>query len=913
MSGVVGLIESYARRARDLTLTTNEVMQLVPRHRGRHRLLHPQPRRPRQQLRHADGSPLVDTVRYPSRKGWDATYGYGRINAYEMLKAVRDARIPPEAMIDGPSWFAVLPTSGTVPVTGHVAAPRRPPTTTACEWAPGLQPPAYPATDTWTSIGGRAPGSTAPSRRHARHARPRRRWPPPCPAAAPAHRSTPPTRTGPTRSASVSRIRVVVTAHGGRVRRRSRVRCQKQVFVHDDPDLVPGFPKPIPGASSVEPAVRRPDSATVARSCSSPRPTARVHAYRSRHGRAAGLPGGDRPSPWWPHRARRALPQRRQRQPGARVPPGRAGRRRPRRRRPPRGGRHRPRRQRVTSGPRRGSGFADVHVDPAYSRDDPAAQNAENRTKPGFASAPVVGRPDGDGRLEIVAASMDRHVYAWHGDGTPVAGFPVLLVDPATVPVGRPRDALGDVLALGPRAARAATWSPPRRSPTSTATVAPRSSSAAQEEYDEAPNIGDGADVLALLGVAGTPGNTRLYAISGKGTDAGPAPAGSTNPDAGAYLPGWPAKLSMLSTELLPTIGDGVVMPAAVGDVDPAHPGPEIVATSAAGTLYVLGADGTSVYGSTAAGDLPVLWAGGTGLAHADEFGAAAQLPGPGRVGRSGSVGHRVGELDGGGAKEIAAPDARAHPPARPQPRGAPAPQRRPGDRLERRDGQAALRLPPGDEPTSPSSSRRPSPTSTATVTTRSSPATACTRSTRSMPTGASPAGWPKLTGGWTIGTPAVGDWTGDGRNEVAQQRRDGVLLVWRTAGGASPAWASWGCDAYNSGACADTAAAPVTAPPTSTTTTTGRPRHVHPGDLGTGVDRRGGPRGERTECGRRHRRGPAHDRPRHRWSRAPGRGAHRRGRRPEHPPPSGQRVTCDRRRGAGVRRGHGASATGPT
>ena len=32
-------------------------------------------------------------------------------------------------------------------------------------------------------------------------------------------------------------------------------------------------------------------------------------------------------------------------------------------------------------------------------------------------------------RLEIVAAGMDRHVYAWHADGTPVAGFPVLVVD----------------------------------------------------------------------------------------------------------------------------------------------------------------------------------------------------------------------------------------------------------------------------------------------------------------------------------------------------------------------------------------------------------------------------------------------------------------------------------------------------
>ena len=69
-----------------------------------------------------------------------------------------------------------------------------------------------------------------------------------------------------------------------------------------------------------------------------------------------------------------------------------------------------------------------------------------------------------------------------------------------------------------------------------------------------------------------------------------------------AFLPGWPAKLPLLATELLPTIGDGVAMQAAIGDVDADHPGPEIVAASAAGPIYVLDADGRSVYGSTAVG-----------------------------------------------------------------------------------------------------------------------------------------------------------------------------------------------------------------------------------------------------------------------------------------------------------------------
>jgi hypothetical protein len=73
---------------------------------------------------------------------------------------------------------------------------------------------------------------------------------------------------------------------------------------------------------------------------------------------------------------------------------------------------------------------------------------------------------------------------------------------------------------------------------------------------------------------------------------------------------------------------------------------------------------------------------------------------------------------------------------------------------------------------------------------------------------GNAPAGWPKLTGGWTLGTPGVGDWDGDGTLEVAQQRRDGVLLVWSTEGVEEPAWGGYGCDEYHAGSCSDTSVA---------------------------------------------------------------------------------------------------------
>ena len=91
--------------------------------------------------------PAASSTRCATRPapGWDATFGYGRANAYEMVKAVRAGRIPPEADITGPAWFDVLPAHGRREGDRTRRGRRaRRSYDYRVEWTTGLQPPAYP-------------------------------------------------------------------------------------------------------------------------------------------------------------------------------------------------------------------------------------------------------------------------------------------------------------------------------------------------------------------------------------------------------------------------------------------------------------------------------------------------------------------------------------------------------------------------------------------------------------------------------------------------------------------------------------------------------------------------------------------------------------------------------------------------
>ena len=69
---------------------------------------------------------IQGSERFHSIAGFDQFFGYGRVNADRAVRRVAQGHIPPEAAIDGPSWYEIVdPESApTLSVHGRVAANR---------------------------------------------------------------------------------------------------------------------------------------------------------------------------------------------------------------------------------------------------------------------------------------------------------------------------------------------------------------------------------------------------------------------------------------------------------------------------------------------------------------------------------------------------------------------------------------------------------------------------------------------------------------------------------------------------------------------------------------------------------------------------------------------------------------------
>ena len=372
---------------------------------------------------------------------------------------------------------------------------------------------------------------------------------------------------------------------------------------------------------------------------------------------------------------------------------------------------------------------------------------AENAYDYGFFSSPALGDLDGDGDLEIVLGAMDAHVYAFHHDGSAVSGFPVELRHEYETSEG-PRSA-GDRIISSP----------------------------ALGDID-----GDGHLDIVIGTNQKTTGTYGLgYALEADGS----------------IKPGWPATLFGAYTDALPYVGEGVPGSPTLCDVD-GDGTLEIGMHTIADAGRLLSYDGTEfaslariandfgpgnntsesaasiiMVTSGAWGDLdvdgvPDYLIGGTGLEY------AAGLLDDGKVH---DFDHLLGAYSGGAIFERADGTLRM-PYLDAFPRVMedlqfflnPGVADIDGDGLpEALHGSAGSVLHAFDY------------------------------------TGAEPEGWPKFTGQWILGSPAVGDVDGDGYLDVWAVTRDGYVFGWATAARAdtsSRQWVGFRHDARHTGNC---------------------------------------------------------------------------------------------------------------
>ncbi len=283
-----------------------------------------------------------------------------------------------------------------------------------------------------------------------------------------------------------------------------------------------------------------------------------------------------------------------------------------------------------------------VRTDPAYSQDPapfassaatpggPQAQdygadprNPDNRLLPGILGAPALADLGGNGQLDIVVSSLDRHVYAWNPAGSAVPGYPVLVVDPSVVQsVNQSSDHVtfkpsvnvqqGTMILDTPAVGNLSGGSGP-----------PDLVVGTNEEYGcnadsvLGVNLGGSASeppcALSALNLGNTalaaaganllnPANSPLFALAPTGT-ATTTPAGqacgkgTTQPDACAILPGWPAEMTDLDAGLLPSAADGTNASPALADLTGTGQ-LDVGAMTAVGPGYIFKPDGTSYLGT---------------------------------------------------------------------------------------------------------------------------------------------------------------------------------------------------------------------------------------------------------------------------------------------------------------------------
>jgi hypothetical protein len=726
-SGAAGLLMSYGLR-KGLRLEPNEVKQLLTL--------------TAQDVVAENTANGTSGVADPAQPGWDQHFGYGLPDLGLAMERIEERRIPPQALITGPPWFQPLNVEqqDSVDISGRVSARRASGFTFRLQWAPGIEP----AESEFQDIGGEVSRRRAFDGRlgtidldEVRDALDSRTvvCTTPPPATATGGSTCDPTAPGrgpddvdPNEPAFT--VRVLVTDSEG-----NRGEDRKVLFAHRDSTLHDGWPKAVGtgGEASMRMfnLVGGNNLELVLADSSGELSVYSHHGYREElfnHGR----PVATKP---YPNVHRRAAVFRKLDPPrevlrtpaigdidGDLEPEIVAS-----------AGEH------VYAWEADGKpvkGFP-VRLDPELS--EPEDRTKDNHVKRGFFASPTLGDLDGDGRLDIVVAALDQHVYAWDGRGRPLDGFPAKLKDDGEDLAGAESintTAVGDIAG----------------------DERPEIAGATNEVGDTSGNpldVGAGFAGIVINVLAEAIGGTgRIYALDG----------------AGEILSGWPAKPPGALPDALPLAGPGV--DPAIGDVN-GDGSLDVVANIASGDVRAYEGDGSELvtYTSTQGSGETV---DRSKVINLFENPIVADLddstPGP-EVIKGGVTLNQIVNL------------------------GVLVGQNLPYNHVVQAwNGETGESLPAF-------------PQAVEDYQLLSSPAVADVSDAdgreivvgtglyllRNLSvTGEEGEGFPKFTGGWIFGVPAIGDLDGDGKLEIATLTREGNVFVWRSDGPACEGNEEW-------------------------------------------------------------------------------------------------------------------------
>ena len=450
--------------------------------------------------------------RYPSRVGWDRFFGYGRVSAGLSVEAAAAGEIPPEADISSPHWFQLYNAAqGTeLVVEGVVAADRSSAYTwelqVAGSWDPAdtdFAPVASGSgTERFSGELARVPWDLIP--------------------VDPTARQEPYTAddTNVTKGDKVhvhgTTLRLVVTDAAGR-----EAVMRRLVYLQDDPDLLPGYPRRV--GTAVESSPKLVDVDGDGRD---------DLLYLTSDGVLHVTDSQLVDQPGWPV-SMRLLDE-----------------------------------------------FDPSHPANHLGQQAVASGAVTDIARHAAIGSPAVGDLDGDGDNEIVLGSLNGDLYAWHHDGAPMAGFPWMLdidlVDGVTDPENIydygffASPALGDLdndgdldIVIGAMDARVYAIDedgqllPGWPSELRVEFGDPQDPESRGERIISSPALGDiDGDGFLEVAIGTNQKNAGTYGI------------GYVLSHDGQIEPGWPASLFGAYTNALPYVGEGVPGSPSVCDMD---------------------------------------------------------------------------------------------------------------------------------------------------------------------------------------------------------------------------------------------------------------------------------------------------------------------------------------------------------